>query len=237
MSTKERLSIKENKLYWAHETIHTLDGQEADVDQEGLPILLFFHGRGGIPCAPDGVYVRLGAYRLLMPKGFYPVDDDSKPNNEGYAWFPFRVALEHGEKLLEEILGNTATLHQRLVAYLDEIRCHRKMVVAGFSQGGIMALSMALRYPELFSHCIAMAARLPESEGIHELVQRSIETQIHLLHGESDPYIPFSAAQFAFQKITGAGIQASLESFPCGHEVSREMEGCYERLLEKALKS
>jgi phospholipase/carboxylesterase len=88
-----------------------------------------------------------------------------------------------------------------------------KTLLAGFSQGAIMALESTQAEPMLARRVVAMAGRyaVPPT--------RKPAATIHLLHGSADPVMPAALAQEACEQVMRLGGDATLDLVPgVGHE-------------------
>ena len=111
-----------------------------------------------------------------------------------------------------------------------------KIVLAGFSQGGAMALHVGLRYPQRLAGIMALSAYLIFPERLQgELSEANSATQVFLGHGTQDPMVPFALGQ-AVQSLLEAGSwPVEWHSYPITHSVSQEeiadigrwLQGCF----------
>lgn len=71
-----------------------------------------------------------------------------------------------------------------------------KIILAGFSQGGAMALHIGLRYPEKLAGIIALSTYLPLHTSLPaEMSKVNCDTAIMMAHGTQDPLIPIALAK------------------------------------------
>ena len=98
-----------------------------------------------------------------------------------------------------------------------------KIVLAGFSQGGAMALHVGLRYPQRLAGIMALSAYLMFPERLQtELSETNSATPVFLGHGTQDPMVPFALGQ-AVQSTLEAGLwPVEWHSYPITHSVSQE---------------
>jgi phospholipase/carboxylesterase len=114
-----------------------------------FPTVLTLHGRGANAFDLLGIapYLCGGKLMMICPQG--PLEMPIAPDAVGYAWYPMSMG---GPPDVEAILGS----QKRLTVFLEEgLKTYpvdpKKLVVLGFSQGGIMAQSLALANPERFA--------------------------------------------------------------------------------------
>jgi phospholipase/carboxylesterase len=160
-----------------------------------------------------------GSLLILAPQG--PIRTPIGPGIYGYGWFPIRGggpldrrAFEEGYKGVENFLQ----------AALERYPADRsRLVVLGFSQGGVMAYGLALRNPERFAGLVALSAWLPP-----ELAREILATPSHALlptlvqHGTQDPMIPISRAEESAALLREMGVPVTSRDYPMGHEISAE---------------
>lgn len=97
-----------------------------------------------------------------------------------------------------------------------------KIVLAGFSQGGAMALHVGLRYPQKLAGIMALSAYLLFPERLHdERSQANSATPVFVGHGTHDPMVPVSLGQAAHAELEQGQWPAEWHSYPIPHSVSQ----------------
>ena len=99
------------------------------------------------------------------------------------------------------------------------IPCSR-IVLAGFSQGGAIAYSVGLTYPEKLAGIVALSTYIPAPELIenaHTLINHS--TPIFAGHGGMDPIVPVTLGKAAYEKLAATGHPISWHTYPMQHSV------------------
>jgi phospholipase/carboxylesterase len=96
------------------------------------------------------------------------------------------------------------------------------IVLAGFSQGGAMALHVGLRYEKRLAGIMALSAYLlfPQRLQQEHSVANS-ETAIFLAHGTQDPMVPFALGQAAHSDLQNGQWPLEWHSYPIPHSVSQ----------------
>ena len=98
-----------------------------------------------------------------------------------------------------------------------------KIVLAGFSQGGVVALHLGLRSEQRFAGIMALSTYVHDHERIGEEVSfASVDTPIFMAHGQSDPMIPITRAVTSRQALTDLGYQVEWREYGMGHQVCPE---------------
>jgi len=95
------------------------------------------------------------------------------------------------------------------------------VVLAGFSQGGAMALHTGLRHPERLAGIMALSCFLPQADHVAgEASAANRATPIFFAHGIHDPMIPLARAQHARDTLTGLGYRVEWHEYPMPHSVT-----------------
>ena len=99
----------------------------------------------------------------------------------------------------------------------------RSIVLAGFSQGGAMALHTGLRYPERPAGILALSCYLPLPETLErEASQATRDVPIFMAHGTQDPVIPLSWAMRSRDRLGALGYAVEWHEYPMPHSVCAE---------------
>ncbi len=97
------------------------------------------------------------------------------------------------------------------------------IVLAGFSQGGAMALHTGLRHPEPLAGIMALSCFLPLPDALAvEASAATRVTPIFMAHGTHDPLIPLARGLEARDLLAGLGYAVSWHQYPMAHAVCAE---------------
>ena len=95
-----------------------------------------------------------------------------------------------------------------------------KIVLAGFSQGGAVALQTALRYPERLAGILALSTYLPLASTVaSERGQANRDVPIFMAHGRFDDIIPIERAQASRKHLEALGYAVQWHEYPMPHSV------------------
>lgn len=187
-----------------------------------FPTILALHGWGAsaqdlLGLAP---FLHGGKALVVCPQG--PVSFEIQPGYFGYGWFPIRP----GQPPEPSEFARGAALVR---GFLDDMLRRypvnpRKLVVLGFSQGGVMAYDLALRDPERFAGLVALSSWLPPDlaaslERRPELAQ----LPVFIAHGSEDPMLPVAMGHASRDGLIRLGVSATYREYPMGHEVRPEL--------------
>ncbi|SDT60920.1 phospholipase/carboxylesterase [Streptomyces sp. TLI_053] len=157
------------------------------------------------------------------------------------AWFEQDVfALENpGPASLPGVLA----IERRLRAVLDEETARvgpGRTVVAGFSQGALMALVLALRYPQRLAGLALYAPFLPD-EAVPLLASRrsavAVDLPVWIGHGAFDWIIPEQSGAKVRDVLADWGHPVGWQRYRAGHEAFGGVKRALPDFLERVLGS
>jgi len=95
-----------------------------------------------------------------------------------------------------------------------------RVVLAGFSQGGAIALAGGLRHRERLGGIVALSTYLPIVEIVAaERHAANAQTPIFMAHGTFDPVVPLMLGELSRQRLLGFGHPLEWHSYPMAHQV------------------
>ena len=98
-----------------------------------------------------------------------------------------------------------------------------RIVLAGFSQGGAMALHVGQRYPESLAGMMILSAYLVLEETIDgEMSEENLNTPSLFCHGINDAMVPYDSGKAAYEYTAQKNTQVHWKEYPMGHEVCIE---------------
>src|SRR6266446_4118101 len=98
-----------------------------------------------------------------------------------------------------------------------------RVVLAGFSQGGAMALHTGLRHAERLAGIMALSCSLPLADTVAaEGAPANRDVPIFMAHGTHDPMIPMARARRAYETLMGLGYRVEWHEYPMPHSVCAE---------------
>jgi phospholipase/carboxylesterase len=199
------------------ELIHTI----YEPDGEGPhPTILTLHGRGANALDLLGLAPHLcnGKFLMLCPQG--PLETPIGPGAMGYAWYPLSMGGPPD-------IGAIRSSHKRLHTFLDQCIARypidaKKLVVLGFSQGGVMSYSLALSQPERFAALAVLSSWLPKELvlelSINSEAVQSLPTLVQ--HGSQDPLIELERARDSVEQLRTLRVPITYRQYDMGHEIT-----------------
>jgi phospholipase/carboxylesterase len=112
------------------------------------------------------------------------------------------------------------------------------IVLAGFSQGGAIALQTGLRHPRKLAGVMALSTYLPLAESLpQEATPANKATPIFMAHGTYDPVVPLMMGAGSMTLLTGLGYAVEWRQYPMPHSVCPEEIEDLGDWLRKVLKT
>jgi phospholipase/carboxylesterase len=198
------------------------------------PTLIAMHGFGASALDLLGLapYIADGRFMVICPQG--PMEVPIGPTR-GYAWFPIRMgaspdrtAIDDANRMVTELL-NTA-----LQKYPVD---RKKLVVLGFSQGGMMAYRLAVRNPSKFAALVALSTFFPpdlKDEVNDAAALEALPTLVQ--HGRADEMIEITRARASVETLRSLKVPLTFREYDCGHEITAEgLQDLSSFLTEKVL--
>ncbi len=198
-----------------------------------FPTIFAMHGWGSNAMDLQGLapFVADGSFLVICPQG--PVEVEIGAVN-GYGWYPMRLGPQPDP---DKVDAAVATLSE----FIDEASARypvdrTRVVAAGFSQGGMMAYSLAVRWPERFAALVGIATAFPER--LTELAgDRAALGRLPAMvqHGRADQAIEIARARKSVEALRDLGIEVTAREYDCGHEVSADGIRDLSRFLEERM--
>lgn len=113
-----------------------------------------------------------------------------------------------------------------------------RIVIAGFSQGGAIALAAALRYPSTLAGVVALSTYLPIAEtSAAERSEANRALPVFMAHGNLDPVVGHALGQMSRGYLEQLGYRVDWHSYPMPHSVCAEEISDLARWLGARLKA
>lgn len=153
------------------------------------------------------------------------------------AWYD--IALDGLARRVDEagILASASTLTSLVQGEAARGIAADRVILAGFSQGGVIALQAGLRYPDALAGIVALSTYLamPGTVAVQgSAANRSVP--ILMAHGTQDTVIPLAMAEESRRQLLDAGYKVDWHTYPMGHSVAREELQQISRFLQNRLK-
>jgi len=146
--------------------------------------------------------------------------------NNGYemrAWFDI-LGLTVDERLDHEGIAKSSEAITQLIEFeISKGLASTDIILAGFSQGGVMALTTGLQYPKALGGILALSCFLPQGkEVIDNTSEANCRIPVFMAHGTQDALVPYPLGEAACASLKAAGHPVSWHSYPAAHTVCAE---------------
>lgn len=215
-----------------------------------LPLMICMHGRGdwGESYVDIAPVLSSSEYRFVFPTAPLPLPGAL------FEWFRFDSP---------NVGPGAATARVIVMALIDELRQKynlpaSRIVLSGFSQGGMMTLEVGLRYPEKLAGLMCLSGFLvanapfnwmnpPRSAAsfydqdkgdLKAVLAKVGPTGLPVLiaHGTYDPVVPLLAGRASRDMLQQAGLPVEYYEFQGAHEITMEELSTIRAFLSRVLK-
>ena len=136
------------------------------------------------------------------------------------AWYDIRDLSREGEIDERGIRESTEQVRALIVRENARGIETSRIVLAGFSQGGAIALHAGLRHPETLAGILALSCYLIRGETLEtERSEANRATPVFQAHGTQDPIVPLEAGLAARDRLVELGYGVDWRTYPIAHEV------------------
>jgi phospholipase/carboxylesterase len=183
-----------------------------------FPTILTLHGRGAnafdlLGLAP---YLCGGKFLMICPQA--PLETPIGPEAVGYAWYSMSMG---GPPDTAGMLSSQKTLQNFLDQCLKQYSIDaKKLVLLGFSQGGVIAYSLALANPERFAALTVLSSWLPKELVAKLDVSGAVQSLPALVqHGIQDSTIEVDRARDSAARLKELKLPLTFKEYEMGHEI------------------
>jgi len=186
--------------------------------------IIWMHGLG----ADGNDFVQI-VNELRLPQGkqikfiFPHAPERPVTINNGYvmrAWYDIsntncedELGIRNSQKAIDALIDNE--IQNGIVSH--------NIILAGFSQGGVMALQVGIRHTSQLGGIIALSCYLPLADQfVDEAESVNATIPIYMSHGSQDLVIPISRAVTSKEKLLAANYPVEWYEYPMAHSVCME---------------
>lgn len=135
-------------------------------------------------------------------------------------WFDIR-GMDLSQRVdIEGIQASGKLLEALIAREVDRGIPSDRIFLAGFSQGGAVALYTGLRYPGNLAGIIALSTYMPLTEANASEIVVAKSLPIFMAHGDYDPVVSIALGQQSCQALKDHGFEVEWHSYPMEHSVS-----------------
>lgn len=139
------------------------------------------------------------------------------------AWYDIAAAAIDARQDAAGIRAAQAAIETLIAQEMQRGSAAKNIYLAGFSQGGAIALHTGLRHAQRLGGIIALSTYLPLAETLaHEASAAAQSTPIFMAHGRSDAVVPYALGRASAEKLSALGYQPEWHEYAMQHSVCME---------------
>ena len=192
-------------------------------------------GDGFAPIVPELRLPKSSGIRFLFPHApVRPITINGGMQMRG--WYDIKT-WDLNDRADETGVRESATAVTALLDKLIEqgIPANR-ILLAGFSQGGVIALHLLPRLPYKLAGVMALSTYMAVPGKLkEEMTAFNKNTAVLVNHGTHDEVVPYSAGQAAFNALKFAGFNVNWAEYRMGHSVCPQQIADISRFIQQQL--
>lgn len=186
--------------------------------------VIWLHGLGDSGAGFSGVIPSLGlnpqhAIRFVFPNA----PEQPVTINNGFvmrSWYDIKTMDLDGRADIPTLDQSELLIVQLIEAQIAKGIAPSRIILAGFSQGGVLSLYSALRLRHKIAGVVALSCYLATNDLPFEGAQGANKsTPIFCSHGQQDNVVPFAAGKDASQRLSAASFNVTWSQYPMEHSV------------------
>lgn len=210
--------------------IELLETIEIETGANPTASVIWMHGLGAdgndfVPIVRELDLTGIQPIRFIFPHApMQPVTI-----NNGYvmrAWYDVSYGdLEGRSKRPDEkgVRASQAEIAKLVDREIARGIASRRIVLAGFSQGGAIALQTGLRYPQPLAGIMALSTYLPCAEFLPaEAAPANAKIPVFMAHGTEDQVLPYAMGANSCQFLGTLGYEVAWHEYAIPHSVCLE---------------
>ena len=189
---------------------------------EAAPLVVAIHGMGDRPDRWVDDWKKFPARaHIALPRAF-------DPHGAGYSWFQFKDGMTD-----EQFGAEVGAAEARLWKGIAKLAGKRRVIVTGFSQGGILSFAIAARHPNEVTRAFPVAGSCPGPI----LPQNKARTAPLLaFHGTADRVLDVKWGREAVAAFKDQGNEADMREYEgVGHTISGQIHADLWDAIKKTL--
>jgi len=138
------------------------------------------------------------------------------------AWYDVKSPNLRELEDIESISESSDLINQYIDAEIESGITASKIILAGFSQGGAIALHTGLRYSSPLAGLLGLSTYVPLPDQLGNEVSSNKNVPIMMAHGEFDPVIPVAQGRSSRQTLKNHGYTVEWYEYTMQHAVCPE---------------
>jgi phospholipase/carboxylesterase len=151
------------------------------------------------------------------------------------AWYDIVTLDAEGRADADGVRESTAILEALIAREIERGIPAQKIVIAGFSMGGAIAIHTALHTAHELAGLMALSTYLPLPADV-EGSGGSRDLPVFMAHGSFDPMVPMQWGRLSAQKLEETGFSVEWRDYPMAHAVCPQEIADIGAWLQRVLK-
>lgn len=152
------------------------------------------------------------------------------------AWYDIKGMGIADKQDADGIRASAQAIEQLIAREHERGVASERIVLAGFSQGGAIALHTGTRHPQALAGVMGLSTYLPLGETLDgEASDANRSVAILMAHGSEDPVLPISLGQTSRDHLRRAGYAVDWHEYPMQHQVCMPQIATIGRWLKQRL--
>ena len=182
-----------------------------------FPTIFAMHGWGSNAFDLHGIapFIAAGRFLVLCPQGPHDVQIGAI---SGYGWYDTKPGAKPDEEKVDAAIAGLRTFINDASGRYPVDR--NRIVLVGFSQGGMMAYNLAMRWPDKFAALVGISTAFPDylfERATNRAAIAKLPTMVQ--HGRADEMLEMSRARKSVELLRELGAPVTFREYACGHEV------------------
>lgn len=193
--------------------------------QPATQSVIWLHGLGAdghdfVPIAAELRFRSKDTTRFIFPHAA----DLPVTINNGYvmpAWFD--ILDTQIDRVIDtpQLKQSSAYIHRLISEQIEGGIDSARIILAGFSQGGAVALDAGLECPHRLGGLMSLSSYFATAENISPSPTNAI-LPVLIQHGLQDPIVPEQLGRESLEKLKSLGCDATYQTYPMPHSVCPE---------------
>jgi len=198
-----------------------------ETGRDPVASIIWAHGLGADKHDFESIIPMLGLQDSLPLRFIFP-NAPIRPitvngGMEMRGWYDIRSISISEEEDAEGVKESAKTLAGLIQDQINLGIPSSHIILAGFSQGGAIALYQGLQHPQQLAGIIALSSYLPLHNTIDEISSEFVgSTPVFMGHGSQDPIVPVELGLFTRDLLLEKKIDVQWKTYPMEHSVSAE---------------
>lgn len=214
-----------------------LPTEEINPEKPAAAVVIWLHGLGAdghdfVPIVPQLHLPDTLPLRFVFPHA-PEIAVTAFGGQRARAWFDFDPG---GGTDLPGLKKSVSQVRDLIQNEIDNGTPSDRIVLAGFSQGGVLAFQTALYFHKPLAGLLVLSTFLADAEGLSsDKCKVNADIPILMCHGQQDAVLPMSMGETAHKQLQQAGYEIEWREYPMAHEVCLDEIREISRWLQQVL--